>query len=135
MVRPRTTQGRFAEVQVQRTEDEPSDNGNEIANARSDAVGSSRRKSIRKAPTRMRQAGNFKMSKNIWKDIIILRSQTGNCIPVEPFQRVVKELLMKYAGTEMEIEKEALAALHESAELYMTQYLRGSYLRADVSLD
>lgn len=68
----------------------------------------------------------FKLSKTIIREIRKLQSSTTLCIPKLPFSRVIREVLMECTSVNMKLERKALEALQEAAEVYITQLFEDS---------
>lgn len=75
----------------------------------------------RKTRTRIFQVGsrNFKVNLTTLKAIRKLQNSTTLCIPRLPFSRLIKEILMEVGG-DRRVQVEALLALQEAAEYYLT---------------
>lgn len=68
----------------------------------------------------------FKLNKSTLQHIRKLQSTTKLCIPKLPFSKLIREILREYTTPDMKIQKEALTALHEAAEMYIIQLFEDS---------
>lgn len=75
----------------------------------------------RKPQTTLYQVGtrNFKVNLKTLRTIKKLQNSTALCIPRLPFSRLVKEIFLE-TGQDRKIQVEALLALQEAAEYYLT---------------
>lgn len=78
------------------------------------------------------QIGNrvYQLHKGTLRQIRKLQLGTQLCIPKLPFSRIVREILMQYAQIDMKVQRKALDALQEAAEMYVTQLFEDSNLCA-----
>lgn len=65
------------------------------------------------------------------RDIQKLQGTTTKCIPKLPFSRLIREILMEHTKVHMKVERAALEALQEAAEIYLTQLFEDSNLCAN----
>lgn len=72
----------------------------------------------------------YKLNKATIREIRRLQMSTQLCIPKLPFSRVIREILMQYAQIDMKVQRKALDALQEAAEMYLTQLFEDSNLCA-----
>lgn len=56
------------------------------------------------------------------RDVRRLQKSVANLIPRLPFSRLVREIIHEYARADMRITREALMAIQESAEMYLTYF-------------
>lgn len=84
-------------------------------------------------PSRDYPIGNkhFRLHMTTWLEIRRLQFSTQLCIPKFPFSRLVREILMQYAQIDMKVQRKALDALQEAAEMYLTQLFEDSNLCAE----
>lgn len=84
-----------------------------------------RRKSA-PAPKRRRKQAAPKKNQHRWlQEVRRLQKSTSLLIPKLPFARVVREVLQTVAFTpDLKVTREALMALHESAEMYLTYFFQ-----------
>ncbi|XP_018566573.1 histone H3.3-like [Anoplophora glabripennis] len=76
----------------------------------------------RKTQTQMYQIGtkNFKVNSTTLRSIKKLQTTTTLCIPRLPFSRLIREIIMDLYRIDHRIERQALVALQEAAEMYLT---------------
>ncbi|KAJ8938523.1 hypothetical protein NQ314_011466 [Rhamnusium bicolor] len=76
----------------------------------------------KKTQTRIYNVGNreFKVNVTTLKTIRHLQNSTSLCIPRLPFSRLIREILMEFDPIDRRIQVEALLALQEAAEVYLT---------------
>ncbi|KAJ8925092.1 hypothetical protein NQ315_001264 [Exocentrus adspersus] len=85
---------------------------------------SSSPKKRRRQPVHLYKIGNkdFHVYASTLRAIRKLQTSTKLCIPRLPFCRLIKEILMDVGGgNDRRIQVEALRALQEAAEMYLTQ--------------
>ncbi|CAH0555544.1 unnamed protein product [Brassicogethes aeneus] len=72
------------------------------------------------------------VSKKVWNEIKHLQMTTFNCIPKAPFARLVREIMQNTVEgrQDFRIQMEALAALHDATEYYITTLFEHSNLCA-----
>lgn len=75
----------------------------------------------------------FKVHKSTIRDIRKLQASTKCCLPKLPFSRVIREILMEVSQADTRLERKALLALQEAAEIYLTQLFEDSNLCANHS--
>lgn len=68
----------------------------------------------------------FKLNFTTIKEIRRLQLSTNLCIPKLPFSRLIREVLMDVATVDMRVERQALHALQEACEIYVTQIFEDS---------
>lgn len=68
----------------------------------------------------------FKLNFTTIKEIRKLQLSTNLCVPKLPFSRLIREILMDVATIDMKVQREALQALQEACELYLTQLFEDS---------
>ncbi|KAF2881597.1 hypothetical protein ILUMI_24572 [Ignelater luminosus] len=70
----------------------------------------------------------FTISARILREIKHYQLTTGNLIPKLPFSRLIQELLNEHISQGKRIQKLALEALQEAAEIYLVQFFEDSYV-------
>lgn len=70
---------------------------------------------------------SYKLHAATYREIKRLQRRTELCIPKLPFSKLIRELLMARAALDMKVQRLALIALQEAAELYLTQLFEDSY--------
>lgn len=70
----------------------------------------------------------FTISAKILREIRHYQLTTGNLIPKLPFSRLIQELLNTHISNGKRIQKLALEALQEAAEIYLVQFFEDSYV-------
>lgn len=79
------------------------------------------------ATPRRKQLKPRKLKNAALHEIRQLQNSTDHIIPRLPFARLVREILTQYCPDGCRIQTLALAALQESAELFLTQMLEDAY--------
>lgn len=69
----------------------------------------------------------FKVTHKLMLEIRDLQRSTDHLIPQLPFARLVKEIMQGMCGMDYRIQSLALQHLHEAAEVYLVEFLEGSY--------
>lgn len=68
----------------------------------------------------------FKLNFTTIKEIRRLQLSTKLCVPKLPFSRLIREILMDVATIDMKVQRQALQALQEASEIYITQLFEDS---------
>lgn len=63
----------------------------------------------------------YKLPVTTLQEIKKLQHSSKFCLPKFPFSRIIREILMENTEVNMKVEKKALEALQEAAEIYITQ--------------
>ena len=79
---------------------------------------------------RKKGAAKRKQATSVMRSIIKLQSTTTNQIPCAPFQRLVRELMQKASPVDFRLTSQALEAMREATETYVTKVLADANLIA-----
>lgn len=83
--------------------------------------------SKRRKQPKPKRINNIAQAPSVVQQIKYLQNRTENIIPRLPFARLVREILMRFCPAGFRIQTQALFALQESSEMYLTQLMEDAY--------
>lgn len=114
-----------------RSRTQPSNSQLEHESSESDEETYGDPKASKKAPVpkpKTTGAAKRKQNQPVLREIVRLQSTTDHQIPRAPFARLVHETMQKVSRVQFRLSTDALEAMRESCETYITQSLSDAYL-------